>query len=405
MKGKIAKMRNGLRKRQRNGRVLFIDKVFVILLFMLLTNFNNLLRIPNKDYFLLITIGIYCCMNLEFIFLNEKVNYVVLLVLIYSVWVVFVSFLNRNMTKRDPFLASIVYVGTLIEAIASMAIFYNKGLLKVVISMRVKWMTFFSVICIYQVIKYKIVLHDEKFDLYAVGGNFTTCYFLYEWICFYCVDKVLYKKNLSVFIKFVLCSLALFVSVNTKASTCIIAGVLFSVLLLCAGKNMFLFISRNVFFLSLFSLSLLFIFCYGGFTRMPVVQRLFEMLGEDLTMTGRTYVYDKITTLLNGHLMLGYGYGSQNEVISRVLPIYDAQNGFWNLVFSCGLIGALMYAGIFSIPYYLISQPKKKLLMPFYCYFTFIMVVAFVEIPYSSNLLLMSSIVIMCSLEIKKNGP
>lgn len=396
---RVTNIRN---KKEKYSLSYVCDFFLILLLFLMVTNTNNLINLPFKDYVLIILIGIYCILNFKYLFSSKKLYSFIFWACAYAIWAVFVGLINRGITIRDSFLASIVYSAECLELILSIIILYNKNKSKDIIFIWTKLKTIYVIAIIIQLFYFKIFLGDSEFDNYVYGGNnFSTCYFIAEWVCFVLLNRSLNNKKNSLTFKIILCVPLLFAAFVTTASTCIIAGLFFCMLLVLTHKSKQSIITTPFFFCFLFVFSALFIFIYSFFLKMEFVQNVFLMLGESLDMTRRTLVYDGMIYMLRDHVLLGYGYGSQNEIISSIYSIYDAQNGFWNLVFSVGLIGAVMYGIFMALPFLKLKSFKHQTL-PMCCYIYFIIIVALVEIPYSASFLSIPLLLYISNLELNK---
>lgn len=78
-----------------------------------------------------------------------------------------------------------------------------------------------------------------------------------------------------------------------------------------------------------------------------------NIVGSDLTLSGRTIIWNRVLSLVSQKIILGYGIGSNMiaEVLSyknatNGMPLNDPFNGFLNILFFNGVIGILMFINI-----------------------------------------------------------
>ena len=88
-----------------------------------------------------------------------------------------------------------------------------------------------------------------------------------------------------------------------------------------------------------------------------------NVLGKDITLTGRMGAYARFFLMMRGHYLIGYGLDHNYWICLRgltsnsLLPIYNAQNGVFDSMVSCGVIGTAM---IFALAYAMIKKGKEK---------------------------------------------
>jgi O-antigen ligase len=112
---------------------------------------------------------------------------------------------------------------------------------------------------------------------------------------------------------------------------------------------------------------------------------LFELLGRDATLTGRTHLWSLVYTAIAKHPILGYGYGAfwgalKGEALDLwgrngwLAPVAD--NGYLDLCLGLGLLGACLFA-CFLLRYFFVGinymkvEPEPVGLWPvsFLCFF------------------------------------
>lgn len=77
-------------------------------------------------------------------------------------------------------------------------------------------------------------------------------------------------------------------------------------------------------------------------TQVPSVKYFItEVLGRDVTLTGRQQIFSVITKVLRRKPWLGYG--SSSYIISKYTGAFDVQNGFFELAVNNGIPSAVLY--------------------------------------------------------------
>jgi exopolysaccharide production protein ExoQ len=119
-------------------------------------------------------------------------------------------------------------------------------------------------------------------------------------------------------------------------------------------------------------------FCLGFYWILAFPETVFQLLGRDATLTGRTDLWAILLPVIASHPVLGYGYsafwtGSNADVISvwiqagRLVPIAD--NGYIDLCLGLGAIGLCIFLYLFIQAFgraikYVTAQPGSIGLWP-----------------------------------------
>jgi O-antigen ligase len=112
-------------------------------------------------------------------------------------------------------------------------------------------------------------------------------------------------------------------------------------------------------------------FALGMYFVLAFPETLFQFLGRDVTLTGRTRLWTILLPVMANHPLLGYGYaafwdGWKPEVLGvwiqaeRLVPVAD--NGYIDLVLSLGAVGLGLFLYVFVQAFrraieYLRSEP------------------------------------------------
>ena len=149
-----------------------------------------------------------------------------------------------------------------------------------------------------------------------------------------------------------------------------------------------------MFFLSLIVVSVLFAFFYQIVLDIPFVQYIIvDLLGEDLTLTGRIYIYDAVLNVIEINPLWGYGIGNSYQLLHFLYDYPNAQNGFINLFLEQGIIGSVIV--IFLSLLIVMNQVKnriKEITFSMICLLYAMVLMAFVEITIDLWYLLLLSL-------------
>ena len=62
-------------------------------------------------------------------------------------------------------------------------------------------------------------------------------------------------------------------------------------------------------------------------------------------------IYENLPIILNGHWLLGYGYGSAYEICTEMIGAVNAQNGILNWLIEVGMVSTILMLGIFFVSF------------------------------------------------------
>lgn len=224
---------------------------------------------------------------------------------------------------------------------------------------------------------------------YLVGTKFTVCYVnLFLTIVYYLLHPELERKSKRHFI--ILLCLNLLIAIKTQCSTMVVGSVLlyiFSIVLKPKFKSRLYEIKTLLIFVVFFSI--VFFYFASEIVNIPVMKYIIvDILGEDLTLTGRLNIYAGIAELLKNNPLFGYGIGNAHLItmMNEIGP--NAQNGLFNLMIEIGLLGVIVY---FTIIVELIKYiQKSRAYYPLLCFIYIMIVLSSVEITFSSVFLAFS---------------
>lgn len=179
---------------------------------------------------------------------------------------------------------------------------------------------------------------------YFIGNKFEVSYMHLFFAVLYfqvkCNEKNMRSKFYYIYIMHLL--LAMLISSLVECSTGILGSLILFIWLLIYRSLPFLF--KPVITISLVLIFGTFFIYYEAFLTIPFVQYVIvDILGEDLTLTGRTYIYIKMIDLLNDQPWLGYGNGTASFFTQYYVHenLANTQNGLLNDFIEWGIIGVI----------------------------------------------------------------
>ncbi len=84
-----------------------------------------------------------------------------------------------------------------------------------------------------------------------------------------------------------------------------------------------------------------------------------DVLHRDLTLTGRTYIWDRCMTQIGNHPILGLGVQAEAVRLST-LGIYHAHSGLLNVLLEGGIIGFVAFLNIFRVATKSLTTKENK---------------------------------------------
>ena len=228
-------------------------------------------------------------------------------------------------------------------------------------------------------------------DDYLIGNKFQLsymhilCYVIYERIS---REKIKSKKIQ----RWLLILLSFVISIMTGCTTAILG--MFAIFLLFSYENGIgkIVYKANSYFVVL-SLGVLFMFFYNYVLDIPMIQKIIiNCLHEDLTLTGRTTIFETLSIFMFASPMFGFGVGNAHWVLFYLFGYANAQNGVINLYLEEGLVGTILYFFVFIIIFKYAKQSKiKKVSFPILTYILVFFFLGLVEITIDNKLLIIMS--------------
>lgn len=218
---------------------------------------------------------------------------------------------------------------------------------------------------------------------YEVGNKFYVCYLNILLIAIYVLIWPILNKKKKLFIR-ILLLVTFLLSLKTKCSTMVIGTLVYYYLLFGAGKGI-----RNVLYkpwfyiLGLFVCDILFLVLITWILQFPLVQYfIVDVLGEDLTLTGRIGIYSRVGEVLNECPLYGFGIGNAYLTTTMYGVGDNAQNGLLNLFIEIGLIGIIMYLSLLLVLIKRVARLQKSYSV--LCFIYLMLVLSSIEVTFTT---------------------
>lgn len=335
-----------------------IFKIIIFLLYFITIcniNFAYIPFIQNIKYVLIIIIAIYLVPKVKTLLKKENILINILL-LLFIIITLYSSFLNQNsISDRNTFKASIVYLAIILELFwcIEYAALTNKikDLVSFYYNLTIIWTIIVDFLVLFMPNLYK------ETGYYICGGKFFVTYLHILLIGLYILNKRISKKKISKMFVAIIFVISLLISRIVDCNTGML-GILMFVFLVTINKKAWLTLkNQNIFVIFLLFCSA-FCFMYKTILSSQIVQNIVvNTLGRNLTLTGRTDIYEALPVIMKNHYFLGYGYGSSYEVCMKNIGYANTQNGLAEWVLQIGIPGT---ATLVLIMYCVFLKASKK---------------------------------------------
>lgn len=234
---------------------------------------------------------------------------------------------------------------------------------------------------------------------YLVGNKFYVCYLnIFTVTIYYLSHPTPNRKQKNVIKALIIVSLI--IAIKTKCSTVVVGSLLmYLFVFVIKGKWRELLYSWKTYLIGLVVFDLLFFFFTLFFIDNAIMQYIIvDILGEDMSLTGRLDIYASLTPLLIDIPILGYGIGNASMITLMNAVGPNAQNGLFNYILEVGYLGAaLFFFFLFSM---MKNAKKQKSSYPILCFIYIMLVLSSIEVTFSTYFFGMS-LFLMLNIESK----
>ena len=237
-------------------------------------------------------------------------------------------------------------------------------------------------------------------DICLLGDKFVLSYTNLFWISVFCYYRYFKTYHFNLLQYRILLMLSFVVSSVIGCSTGIIVAM--SMLILSFVDISFIskiMVSPLNLIIAILVFDLGFYFTYETILKNDFVKYVIvDLLGEDLTLTSRTIIWDRLDAILDLEPLWGFGPGNETSVVQNLVNLTNAQNGILHDYLGVGIIGVASYL----ILVYAILKTAHLRKPNTIIYFFFGLVVAsVVEVSLTTVSLCYLSFLIICNLSIK----
>ena len=233
---------------------------------------------------------------------------------------------------------------------------------------------------------------------YLVGNKFTLsymhlfCYVLFKITESYNLEKRKIVDKILVFLTFA-------ISLLTGCTTALLGFIGLMLILQVRETKLRMLLYKGQTYCVVLSIGVLFMFFYSYVLDITFVQNfIVNVLHEDLTLTGRTGIYDLMLSVLPARPLWGFGIGNSHWVLAYLFGIANAQNGVVNLYIEEGIVGMVLYFLVFaSIFKFSKKYIPQEFTYPLLCYIIIFFFMGLVEITIDNNLLIIMSFLLAYS--------
>ena len=355
------------------------DIITIMLVHLLFVSFPWFPFYQMIKYILLFFIGVFVFLKYGFV-LKKKNTMLNILIVFYTLWVIFSSYMKLGVVERNTFTAAIMYGLTLLVSIMYFEIQFEKNndyrTLKIIAIF----------LGVYVAVSDVLILLNGGIgtfdDLYFVGNKFLVSYDNLIFICFAWYLIFFKNKKINLIFFEILAVFSAIISSMTQCSTGVVGSVCLMIMLL-GKRRIKRFIQNPKVIIALFVICFLFVFwCPFLLALEPVKWLIVDVLGEDLTLTSRTNIFLNLPRIVKQSPLFGYGYGSTAEIMRFYTGCTDTQNGLWEIIVSNGIIGGILYTVICFYLLYSRNNIKSENTYPFICYSIIMIILSSIEITY-----------------------
>ena len=318
-------------------------------------------------------LSLYMLRNLDIV-LMRRYRLVNALSLIYAISALFSDYSTDNLTS----LAMLMFL-LRVSLLPFIEIQREKGHIRFFYKVMASWLVLLIVANdILMVIMPGRFYGDGISKTFLLGSKFETCYAhicLLLMVCLLYGQRPLVRRTLP--LQFVVvCLLCRYMDCNTAT-----LGTIAFFVVAHSPEDVRALLSRKSVVLVVLVFCALFVYSESLFLLPPIKYFITEILGRDITLTGRSEIYEALGKIIRAHPWVGYGDAA--EIMSRYTGAFNAQNGYFDLVVQNGIPSASLYV-LLTISLMRPASTKESgyLLGVIYGYF----IMSTVEITFGSTL-------------------
>lgn len=338
-----------------------VSKASLIAISIFLTQFVTLPYLPGYNmikYIFIVIAGGYVGTRYKSI-IKRKYAWINIFSLVFSGILLWTSFQNRNrITNRNPFLAAIVFVALFLICLFFMEIMIEYNKISHILDI------FYKTNLVILLINDALILVYPNLYLsfgekYFIGTKFEVVYLHFLLLCLYIArSKVSYYKNVIVLGMLLW---TFFIGIQVKCSTGLVGVVIIIILMIIIKKRENIFLNPIIYGGVQIACFVFVFFCEIILNNSTVQHIIVNILGKNLTMSGRANIYIKVPMLLTSHhtWMTGFGYATSYELGRKLGGFPDTQNGILEWIWYAGIPTTIIMLILFMLILY-VSQKVMK---------------------------------------------
>ena len=241
---------------------------------------------------------------------------------------------------------------------------------------------------------------ENGIDICLLGDKFVLSYTNLFWISLFCYYRYFKTYHFNMLQYRILLMLAFVVSSVIGCAT----GVIVATSMLLLSLIDVSFISKIM--VSPLNLIIAILVCDLGFylTYETILKNNFvqyvivDLLGEDLTLTTRTIIWERLDTILDLEPLWGFGPANETIVVQCLIDLTNAQNGILHNYLGVGIIGVASYL---LLLYAILKTVHLRKPNPIIYFFFGLVVASVVEVCLTTISLCYLSFLIICNLSTK----
>lgn len=322
-----------------------ISTIHAALVYLLVFFTTTYISYNPIRYFLLIAVAMMILSNIKILFVNtyREIN---VSIAFFCIVTLIVSYMNRNGYRdRNPFLAAVVFIVTLIEFVITVEIFCRREEMRSLIRVFYR-MTILVVMATDFLILFTNIHLQYGGDVFLVGTKFSVVYMHFYLISFFFADKnielrKIRENSLNNALLMLLLGITMAISIKLGTATGMVGTVALLLFLWLSEINIGLLLNAKSFLIAFIASMLFAVFVENIFSSSVVTYIITQLLGKDITLTFRTVIYSMFPNVMKNQWLLGFGYGTGYEVLMKY-GIVDAQNGVFDWIQQIGIIGTVL---------------------------------------------------------------
>lgn len=230
-----------------------------------------------------------------------------------------------------------------------------------------------------------------KIDISIIGDKFIVSYLNLFWISLFTQYQIFNKSKFNITNYRLLIITACSISIIAQCSTAVIVSAF--MIGFSFFPHIYKFLKKPFFICtSILILDIGFYLFYALILKIPSIQYLIvNILGEDLTLTSRTIIWEALATILNKQPIWGFGPGNETWVVKDLINLTNAQNGLLHTYLGIGIIGLICY---FMLLYRIIQYNNKN--FSFILFFLYGLIIAsMIEVTLETSFLCYASFMLL----------